>query len=203
MSITLVVSVVLVLGGLGGAATSDFEMLEKFLHRDESLLSDAGSRHTVRKQPHQQMKTESRKSLGIDHYKILVSPTASRFSLPSIIKLYPPTAEPLHMHANMPLRFGRDGSTGDEDKPNLTPNLPQRFGRSREVLRVCEKCRRVRQVTNPVLPQRFGRNIPNWSLLRALASEQLSTTGLHWAEDFDFSSSSEENMEMQEKIYEE
>uniref|UniRef100_A0A672FUE4 Uncharacterized LOC115380997 n=1 Tax=Salarias fasciatus TaxID=181472 RepID=A0A672FUE4_SALFA len=197
----LVVSVVLVLGGLGGTATSDFQMLEKSLHRDKSLLSDPGGRHSVRRQPHQQMKTESRKSLGIDHLNIHVAPTTSRFSLPTIIKLFPPTARPLHMHANMPLRFGRDGNTGDGNGPNLTPNLPQRFGRAREELRVCEKCRQVREATNPVLPQRFGRNIPNWSLLRALASEQLSTTGLHWAEDFDFTSSSEENMEMQEKNF--
>ncbi|XP_017278134.1 pro-FMRFamide-related neuropeptide VF [Kryptolebias marmoratus] len=187
----------LMLGGLGGAAASDFHVFGKSIHDDETLQSSNDDRHSIRKQPRQQMASGIRRSLDLESFKIHVTPATSKISLPTIIKLYPPTAKPLHMHANMPLRFGRESS--DDRAPNSSPNMPQRFGRSWEVLRMCGECRDIREAQSPVLPQRFGRNVPYWSLLRTLTSEQLLNTGLHWTEDFDFKRSSEEDEEVEEK----
>ncbi|MEQ2163421.1 hypothetical protein GOODEAATRI_029956 [Goodea atripinnis] len=114
----------------------------------------------------------------MENFELHVTPATSKMSLPTIIRLYPPTAKPLHMHANMPLRFGRDSN--DERVPNSSPNMPQRFGRSWEVM--CGECREVRDAPSPLLPQRFGRNVPYWSLLRTLASEHMLDTGLHWVQ---------------------
>ncbi|XP_037548872.1 pro-FMRFamide-related neuropeptide VF [Nematolebias whitei] len=191
----------LMLGRLGGTAASDLHVFGKSIHNDEALQSSNDDRHSVRKQPRQQMTSGIRRSLDLESFKIHVTPTTSKISLPTIIKLYPPTAKPLHMHVNMPLRFGRDSS--DDRAPNSSPNMPQRFGRSWEVLQMCRECRDIRDAPSPMLPQRFGRNVPYWSLLRTLASNQLSNTGLHWTEDVDFKRSSEEDDEMEEKTFQE
>lgn len=118
-----------------------------------------------------QTKSSSRRSLGLDTLRMQVAPTASRSSLPTIVRLYPPTDKPLHVHANMPLRFGR-GSVAGEDQ---TPNLPQRFGRSWKVLQLCTECLRLRR-----LPEQQHRLVQDWSLLRTLANDQVASTGLHW-----------------------
>ncbi|XP_072226213.1 pro-FMRFamide-related neuropeptide VF [Leuresthes tenuis] len=199
MLTTVVLSALLMLGGLGGAAASDLHAFGKSMHSDNALQSSKDGRHTVRKQTHQQAKSGIRRSLDLENFNIHVTPTTSKISLPTIIKLYPPTAKPLHMHANMPMRFGRESSPSDERVPNSSPNMPQRFGRSWKVIRMCAECREVREAPSPVLPQRFGRNAPFWSLLRTLASEQLLNAGLHWTEDVDNPSSSEEEEEMEEK----
>uniref|UniRef100_A0A4W6EJF9 Uncharacterized protein n=1 Tax=Lates calcarifer TaxID=8187 RepID=A0A4W6EJF9_LATCA len=122
--------------------------------------------------------SENRRSLDLESFNMHVTPTASKISLPSIIRLYPPTAKPLHMHANMPMRFGRESHPGDD-----------------KVIRMCAECPDVHEARNPELPQRFGRNSLYWRLLRTLANEQL-----HWTEDFDFTTSSEE-VEMEEKSF--
>lgn len=119
-----------------------------------------------------------RRSLDLESFKLHVTPATKKMSLPAIIKLYPPTAKPLHMHANMPLRFGRDSK--DERVPNSSPNMPQRFGRSWRLIQMCSECRKVRDAPSPVLPQRFGRNVPYWNILRTLADEHLLDTGLDW-----------------------
>ncbi|XP_070703126.1 pro-FMRFamide-related neuropeptide VF [Pempheris klunzingeri] len=188
----------LLLGGLGGAATSDSQAYGKSVDSDKILLRSDDGRHTVRKQLHQQSKGEIRRSLDLKSFNIHVSPTTSKISLPSIIRLYPPTAKPLHMHANMPMRFGRESFSGDDRAPNSTPNMPQRFGRSWELTQMCAQCPGVREAPNPEQPQRSGRKSLYWSLLRTLASAQLLNTGWHWAEDFDLTNSSGE-LEMQEK----
>ncbi|KAK7898534.1 hypothetical protein WMY93_019387 [Mugilogobius chulae] len=64
----------------------------------------------------------------------------------TIIRLYPPTAKPLHLHANMPLRFGRRANS--HDNPN-NPNMPLRFGRDSDSAH--------NQPSNPNMPLRFGR----------------------------------------------
>ncbi|XP_044027005.1 pro-FMRFamide-related neuropeptide VF [Siniperca chuatsi] len=193
-------STLLMLGGLGGAAASDLQVYGKSIHTDKTLLSSDDGRHTVKKQPHQQTKSEIRRSLDLDSFNIQVTPATSKISLPIITKLYAPTAQPLHRHSNMPMRFGRDSNPGDDRFPNSTPNMPQRFGRSWEEIKMCPQCPGVRKALSPVLPERFGKNTLHWSLLRTLANAQLFNTGLHWADDFDFTASSEE-VEMQEKTF--
>nr|XP_054600504.1 pro-FMRFamide-related neuropeptide VF [Nothobranchius furzeri]XP_054600507.1 pro-FMRFamide-related neuropeptide VF [Nothobranchius furzeri] len=199
MLTTVTLLALLMLGGLGGAAAYDFRVFGKSIHNDETLQSSNGNRYSIRKLPRQQLMSGIRRSLDLESFKIHVTPTTSKISLPTIIKLYPPTAKPLHMHANMPLRFGRDSS--DDRAPNSRPNMPQRFGRSWELLQMCGECRDIREAPSPVLPQRFGRNAPYWSLLRTLASEQLLNTGVRWSEDFDFTSSSEEDAGMEVKTF--
>ncbi|XP_013866639.1 pro-FMRFamide-related neuropeptide VF [Austrofundulus limnaeus] len=200
MLTTVIMLALLMLGGLRGAAASDFHVFGKSIHDDETLQSSSSDRILLRKQPRQQMTSGIRRSLDLESFKLHVTPATSKISLPTIIKLYPPTAKPLHMHANMPLRFGRDSS--DDRAPNSSPNMPQRFGRSWELLQMCGECRDVREAPSPVLPQRFGRNVPYWSLLRTLASEHLLNTGLSWVEDLGFKRSSEED-EMEEKTFKE
>ncbi|XP_035039635.1 pro-FMRFamide-related neuropeptide VF [Hippoglossus stenolepis] len=165
----------LMLGCLGGAAASD--LYRKSIHSDKTMLGGEDGRHTVRRQPHQQTKGEIRKSLDLESFHMRVTPATSKISLPTIIKLHPPAAKPVHMHANMPLRFGRQIDPDDDKAPN-SPNMPQRFGRSRG--QMCTKCPPVDLAPNPGLPQRFGRRSLYWSLFKTLATEQLLKTGLHW-----------------------
>ncbi|CAK6949660.1 LPXRFamide peptide [Scomber scombrus] len=199
MLTAILLSVLLMLGCLGRAAVSDPQVYGKSIHSDKTLPSSNDGRHTVRKQPHQQTKNEISRSLDPNSFNIQVRPTTNRISLPTIIKLYPPTAKPLHHHANMPMRFGRDSDPADDRSPNSTPNLPQRFGRSWEMIHMCADCPDAQAASRPVLSQRFWRNSLYWSLLRTLANTQsLNHPGLLWEEDFDFTSSSEE-VEMREK----
>uniref|UniRef100_A0A8C3AKD0 Pro-FMRFamide-related neuropeptide VF n=2 Tax=Cyclopterus lumpus TaxID=8103 RepID=A0A8C3AKD0_CYCLU len=198
---TVFLSALLMLGGLGGATASGLQVYGRYINSENTLLSSNDGGHTMKKHPHQQTKSEIRRSLDLESFNILVTPRTNKISLPHIIKLYPPTAKPLHLHANMPLRFGREsvpGVPGDDGAPNVTPNLPQRFGRSWGVIRMCAAGPKVREAPDPVLPQRFGRSSPYRRLLRTLVNAKLSNTGLHWAEDYDFTNSSEE-VEIQEK----
>uniref|UniRef100_A0AAT9UTY7 LPXRFamide peptide n=1 Tax=Channa punctata TaxID=304456 RepID=A0AAT9UTY7_CHAPF len=197
MLTTVFLSALLVLG-----AAADLQLYGTSIYSDKTLMGPSNGGRTVRKQPRQWNKGGIRRSLDLESFNLHVTPTTSKISLPTIIKLYPPTAKPLHLHANMPMRFGRWSDPGDDRAPNSTPNMPQRFGRSRvsALTRTCSTCPEVREAPNPVLPQRFGRNTPYWSLLRSLASEHLLNTGLHWNEGFNFPTSSEE-VEMQEKTF--
>uniref|UniRef100_A0A3P9JHX2 Neuropeptide VF precursor n=1 Tax=Oryzias latipes TaxID=8090 RepID=A0A3P9JHX2_ORYLA len=193
MLTTMMLSVLLVLGGLGGAAASDLHVFGKSFHGDDPLESSHDSQlDMLRKQLRQQTKRGIRRSLDLESFNICVTPTSSKLNLPTIIKLYPPTAKPLHMHANMPLRFGRESSASDDRVQNSSPNMPQRFGRAWEVLRMCGGCRSVREAPSPVLPQRFGRNTPHWGFLNTLANEQLLNPELRWNKDIDLPISSEE-----------
>uniref|UniRef100_UPI0037E720AC pro-FMRFamide-related neuropeptide VF n=1 Tax=Semicossyphus pulcher TaxID=241346 RepID=UPI0037E720AC len=198
MSTVVFLSALLMLGGIGGAAVSDLQVFGKSVRSRKSLLSSDDGRHTVRKQPHQQTKSDRRRSLDLESFNIHSTPTTSKINLPTIIKLYPPTAKPLHLHANMPMRFGRQSSPGEDRGPNSTPNLPQRFGRAWQAIQLCAECPGVQEAANAALPQRFGESSLYWRLLGTLASAQLLNPGLHWTEEFDFTSSSEE-VEMQEK----
>ncbi|XP_035476518.2 pro-FMRFamide-related neuropeptide VF [Scophthalmus maximus] len=171
MLTTVFLSALLMQGGLGGAAASDLRVYGKSMHRDKTLLSRDDGRHAVRRQPHQQTKSESHRSLDLGSLNMHVTPAISKISLPTIIKLYAPTAKPIHMHVNMPMRFGREKDPDDDKAPN-SPNMPQRFGRSRAVNRLCAAgCPEVREAPNPELRHRFGRNGLYWSLLKTLASE--------------------------------
>ncbi|KAL3044051.1 hypothetical protein OYC64_003809 [Pagothenia borchgrevinki] len=138
----LTVALLLMLGA------SDLQVHGTFINRDKTLQSSDYGRHSVRKQ--QQTKSDIRKSLDLESYKVHVNPTTSRISGPTIIKLHPPTAKPLYLHANIPMRFGRENLPGDD-----ITQLPQRFGRSWDL---CAECREVRETQ---LPQRFGRS---WDL---------------------------------------
>ncbi|XP_028285291.1 pro-FMRFamide-related neuropeptide VF [Parambassis ranga] len=178
--LTAVMLSALLMLGVGVGAAADLQVYGKSLHGDKTVLGSNEGRHSVRKQPRQQTKSEIHRSLDLESFNIQVTPPTSKLSLPTIIKLYPPTAKPLHMHANMPMRFGRQSDPGDDRSPNSTPNMPQRFGRSWELLRMCAECRDTREAANPVLPQRFGRSSPYWTLLRTLATEQLLNTDVNW-----------------------
>ncbi|KAL3044050.1 hypothetical protein OYC64_003809 [Pagothenia borchgrevinki] len=176
----LTVALLLMLGA------SDLQVHGTFINRDKTLQSSDYGRHSVRKQ--QQTKSDIRKSLDLESYKVHVNPTTSRISGPTIIKLHPPTAKPLYLHANIPMRFGRENLPGDD-----ITQLPQRFGRSWDLCAECRECREDREAQ---LPQRFGRRSPFWSLLRTMTKAQILNAGLQWAAVFDFTTSSEE-LEMQ------
>ncbi|XP_008290012.1 pro-FMRFamide-related neuropeptide VF [Stegastes partitus] len=176
MLTTMMLSALLMLWGLGAF---DLQVYGKSIHSDKTLLISNDGKHSARKQPHQQIKGEIRRSLDLESYNIHVSPTTSKHSLPTIIRIYPPTSIPRHLHANIPMRFGRDSDPRDGRAPS-SPNKPQRFGRSSKLIQMCADCPDVREAPNPVLPQRFGRNSPYWSFLRSLASQRLLNAGLHW-----------------------
>ncbi|KAA8586014.1 hypothetical protein FQN60_007583, partial [Etheostoma spectabile] len=169
-------SALLMLVGVGGAAASDLHVYGKSIHSDKTLLSINDGRHTVNKQPHHQI---MKVSLDLKSLNAHVTPTTSKISLPNFIKLHPLPANPVLLHANMPMRFGRESIPDNDKDPKLTPNMPQRFGRSWELIRMCAECPDGRAALNPVLPQRFGRSGPYWSLLRTLANVPLVKNGLH------------------------
>ncbi|XP_042566578.1 pro-FMRFamide-related neuropeptide VF [Clupea harengus] len=88
-----------------------------------------------------------------------------------MLKLYPPAGKPSHLHANLPLRFGRTSEMEPQRTSSKSSlNLPQRFGRSR----VCMKCRRNGTPPSATLPQRFGRRyLPgavDWLPIHTMAS---------------------------------
>lgn len=118
-----------------------------------------------------QVKSKSHRSLDLESLKIQVTPTTSKVSLPTIVRLFPPTIKPLPKHINMPMRFGRDSVPNDDQ--NSTPNMPQRFGRSWKVIRLCAECPGIRV---PMQPHRPLRNNQYWSLLRTLANIVIG----HW-----------------------
>ncbi|KAM8841046.1 pro-FMRFamide-related neuropeptide VF [Spinachia spinachia] len=190
MPTTAILSALLMLGGLGGAVASESRVYWKSINSDKSLLSSNGGGHTGKKQPHQQTTSDIRRSLDLESFRILLTPSTYKISLPNIIKLYPPTATPIHLHANMPMRFGRQSDPGDDTK--ATPNMPQRFGRSWGGVQRWAEGPKIREAPGPVLPQRFGRSSPYRSLIRTLVNKKLSNTALYWDEDFDFTASSDE-----------
>ncbi|KAG7501064.1 pro-FMRFamide-related neuropeptide VF [Solea senegalensis] len=187
MLTTMFLSVLLMVGGLGGAAAaaaSDLQVSGKSISGDKTLLSGNDRRYAVRRQqPHQHTRSETRRSLDLERLNMQMTPTTSKSksSSPTIIKLFQPTIQP-HRHANMPMRFGRDSDPDNDNSPN-SPNMPQRFGRAWKVTRVCAECD---EELNPALPQRFGMNSLYWRFLNTLASKQIISTGLHWAAVYDF-----------------
>ncbi|XP_066531755.1 pro-FMRFamide-related neuropeptide VF [Hoplias malabaricus] len=111
------------------------------------------------------------RSLEMEEFSFNVVPTSGRMSSPTILRLHPISAKPSHLHANLPLRFGRDAYI--ERTPKSSINLPQRFGRSQSVDltsgQLCTECRRE-SPPSATLPQRFGRrNILLGDPFRALA----------------------------------
>ncbi|XP_042361861.1 pro-FMRFamide-related neuropeptide VF [Plectropomus leopardus] len=183
MLTTMFLSALLMLGGLRGSAASDLQVHGKSIQWDKTLQRSDDGRHTVRRQPHQQAKGEIRRSLDVESYNVNMTPNTSKnskSSLPTIIRLYPPTAKPLYLYANMPMRFGRESFPEEDKATSLTPNMPQRFGRFWEVIQMCAKCPDDREALNPELPLSFGRNSPNWSHLRTLYNTWLFNIGLHW-----------------------
>ncbi|KAI4899837.1 hypothetical protein NFI96_016882 [Prochilodus magdalenae] len=112
------------------------------------------------------------RSLEMEEFTFNVVPTSGRTSSPSILRLHPISTKPSHLHANLPLRFGRE--TYIERTPKSSINLPQRFGRSQEgdltSGQLCTECRRAESPPSATLPQRFGRrNIFVGDPFRALA----------------------------------
>ncbi|XP_041665421.1 pro-FMRFamide-related neuropeptide VF [Cheilinus undulatus] len=191
MSIAVFLSALLILGGLEGVTASDLQFYGKSVPRDKTLLGSEDGRHTVRRQTQQQTKSIPRRSLDLESFKFDPTPT-SKISLPIMIRLYPPTVQPLTKYIKMPPRFGRQSNNDDDTTPNSTPNMPQRFGRAWELIQMCPGCPRVRGAVNAALPQRFGRNILSWRLLRTLVSDHTLKKDVHWTEDFDLTENSEE-----------
>lgn len=56
MLTTILLSALLMLGGLVGVAVSDLQVYGKSIHSDKTLLSSDDGQHTVRKQPNQQVR---------------------------------------------------------------------------------------------------------------------------------------------------
>nr|BAJ41195.1 LPXRFamide peptide precursor [Takifugu alboplumbeus] len=173
MLVTAFLAMLLMIAGIGGAAETDLQVNGKL---NDRTLSSREGRHNVRKQLRHQIKSNILRSLDMERINIQVSPTSGKVSLPTIVRLYPPTLQPHHQHVNMPMRFGRDGVQGGDHVPNLNPNMPQRFGRSWKVIRLCEDCSKVQGVLKHQV--RYGRN--GQSLIRTLVNAQLLKTGLHW-----------------------
>uniref|UniRef100_A0A4W5RIH5 Uncharacterized protein n=1 Tax=Hucho hucho TaxID=62062 RepID=A0A4W5RIH5_9TELE len=103
------------------------------------------------------------RSLEVDDLKINVVPTSEKVSsAPTMVRLYPLPVKPLHLHANLPLRFGRNSQLDDTHSPKSTLNLPQRFGRAQgsgaTFMTSCTECPRIGTVPSATLPPRFGRN---------------------------------------------
>ncbi|XP_059412090.1 uncharacterized protein LOC132145248 isoform X2 [Carassius carassius] len=91
------------------------------------------------------------RSLEIEDFTLNVAPTSARVSSPTILQLHPKITKPTHLHANLPLRFGRDTEITPRERAKSNINLPQRFGRS------CTTCARSGTGLSATLPQRFGR----------------------------------------------
>ncbi|XP_041932809.1 pro-FMRFamide-related neuropeptide VF [Alosa sapidissima] len=115
------------------------------------------SQHISHKSHYIQPYHEKPRSLNIEDFPLTVLPTRSRAHSPIVLKLHPSAGKPSHLHANLPLRFGRTTGVLLRKEPQISPksslNLPQRFGRSE----VCSKCRRSGTPPSATLPQRFGR----------------------------------------------
>lgn len=110
-----------------------------------------------------QTSNEIPRSIEVDDFKINVVPTSGKVILaPTMVRLYPPPVKTSHLHANLPLRFGRDSLSDDTHSPKTTLNLPQRFGRAQgsgaTFMTSCIECPRIGTVPSATLPPRFGRN---------------------------------------------
>uniref|UniRef100_A0A673BFE4 Neuropeptide VF precursor n=1 Tax=Sphaeramia orbicularis TaxID=375764 RepID=A0A673BFE4_9TELE len=178
MLTTMLLSMLLMLEGLQGGATAafDFQHDGKSIYSNNILMSSDGGRQTVRKQPHHQMKSEIHRSLDLESLlNMLVTPSPRKSSLPTIMRLFPPTATPLHQHANMPMRFGRQSDPAEDKAPNATPNMPQRFGRSWKVIRMCARCLSVREPPHLMPPLISESDSPLWSIYRTLEMFSLVT----------------------------
>ncbi|XP_029700360.1 pro-FMRFamide-related neuropeptide VF isoform X3 [Takifugu rubripes] len=147
MLVTAFLAMLLMIAGIGGAAETDLQVNGKL---NDRTLSSREGRHNVRKQLRHQIKSNILRSLDMERINI--------------------------QHVNMPMRFGRDGVQGGDHVPNLNPKMPQRFGRSWKVIRLCEDCSKVQGVLKHQV--RYDRN--GQSLIRTLVNAQLLKTGLHW-----------------------
>nr|XP_057903832.1 pro-FMRFamide-related neuropeptide VF [Doryrhamphus excisus] len=186
MVITILLSALLLMtAGLdAGVVVSDLKVSGKSIHGGKALQSGDHGRHTVRKHTHQEKNGDVQRSLDPDHFKIYISPTTSKTSLPSIVKINHPKTQPTHMHVNIPLRFGRE-DIPDEDTSQH--KLPQRFGRSGEEIPTCAE-----RFGDPELLHRKWIKSPYWRLLRMLASAQIWNMCLYWSEDFDLTTRMDE-----------
>ncbi|XP_061737446.1 pro-FMRFamide-related neuropeptide VF [Nerophis ophidion] len=171
MEITILLSALLMAMGVGlggGTPVSDLKVSGKSIQGWIAPQSDDHGRTAARRQTHKEQNGDKRRSLDLESFKIYVTPTTTKMGLPRIVKLYPPTAKPANMHANMPMRFGRENVPGDDKSQ---PNMPQRFGRSREERPKCAEC---------FGDQRKWPKSPYWRLLSMLARAQFWKTGLSW-----------------------
>ncbi|KAL0962001.1 hypothetical protein UPYG_G00334400 [Umbra pygmaea] len=126
-------------------------------------LINYNGQHIVQRRQYPKPSNEIQRSLEMDDLKIFAVPTSSKvISAPTMVRLYLPPYKPSHLHANLPLRFGRDIQPDDTHSPKSTLNLPQRFGRSQgsgaTIPASCSECPRVGTLPSATLPQRFGRN---------------------------------------------
>uniref|UniRef100_A0A3Q3VK45 RFamide-related peptide n=1 Tax=Mola mola TaxID=94237 RepID=A0A3Q3VK45_MOLML len=157
MLVTMFLTMVLIMAGPVGAVASVYE-----LSNNKTLSGDNG-RQDIRNQLHQQTKNKIHRSLDMESFNIQVIPTTSKVSHPIIVRLHPPTAKPVHMLINMPMRFGRDSVTGDDQTPNSNPNMPQRFGRSGKGIQLCAECPGVGGILKQ--PHTLVTNSHYWSLI--------------------------------------
>ncbi|KAL2080435.1 hypothetical protein ACEWY4_024228 [Coilia grayii] len=132
------------------------------------------SQHIGHKTQYMPYHVVERRSFNIGDFPLTVLPTSARVSSPIVLKLHPPAGKPSHLHANLPLRFGRRREaepTREQQTPSKSfLNLPQRFGREQE----CSRCTRSGTPPSATLPQRFGRrqalSTLDWLPFRKVAS---------------------------------
>uniref|UniRef100_A0A8C5C367 Uncharacterized protein n=1 Tax=Gadus morhua TaxID=8049 RepID=A0A8C5C367_GADMO len=134
---------VLALASAGGAAAAEQVLYGKPVHSEKTFLIEG--RYSGRKRP---------RALDLEP----MSSTSGKSSFPTMVQLYPPTtekvyqpiAEPVHLKAKLPLRFGRQSEPSIDRSQKSTPNLPQRFGRA------CAECLEVDNALWPArTPQRW------------------------------------------------
>ncbi|XP_041740919.1 uncharacterized protein LOC121572946 isoform X2 [Coregonus clupeaformis] len=126
-----------------------------------SMTNVNGGQTTRQRQP-PLTSNEIPRSLEVNDFNINVVPTSGKVILaPTIVRLYPPPVKTSHLHANLPLRFGRDSLPDDTHSPKSTLNLPQRFGRAQGSGATeptsCIECPHIGTVPSATLPQRFVR----------------------------------------------
>ncbi|KAJ7991568.1 hypothetical protein DPEC_G00285220 [Dallia pectoralis] len=147
-----------ILGCLGVQAVIHTDSVEYGM-----ALTNKNDGYISRQRQYPKTSLELPRSLEMDDLKINVVPTSSKvLSAPTMVRLYLPPVKPSHIHATLPLRFGRDFQLDDTHSPKSTLNLPQRFGRSRgsgaPIPASCSECPRLGTAPSATLPQRFGRN---------------------------------------------
>ncbi|XP_021415537.2 growth hormone-releasing peptides isoform X2 [Oncorhynchus mykiss] len=155
---TMSMFILVILGCLGfqGVMASDSRAYRMSMTNDNDG-------HTTSQRQDPQTSNEIPRSIEVDDFKINVVPTSGKVSLaPTMVRLYPPPVKTSHLHANLPLRFGRDSLPDDTHSPKTTLNLPQRFGRAQGSGATeptsCIECPHVGTLPSATLPQRFGRN---------------------------------------------
>ncbi|XP_059899037.1 pro-FMRFamide-related neuropeptide VF isoform X2 [Gadus macrocephalus] len=162
MSRTVLFLGVLALASAGGAAAAEQVLYGKPVRSEKTFLIEG--RYSGRKRPSLKAIGEMRRSMDLGALDLEpMSSTNGKSSFPTMVQLYPPTtekvyqpiAEPVHLKAKLPLRFGRQSEPSIERSLKSTPNLPQRFGRA------CAECPDVDNALWPASTPQYWLSVIN------------------------------------------